>query len=151
KFQDIAVLQNGSVVDWLLEAHHQANIHAYVIPPDAEQGNAYYEANRPVLEDQLLKAGVRLAKILNDAFDQNPLLQAASKPVTSDPAQQSLQEQSQNDRGDEKPKNTTWFWIVIVISIFVVVYAISAIVLNFEAKQSGNTTTRIGWLARAAL
>lgn len=68
KFRDIEVLQRGAPLDWAMEAHHAADEHAYLLPPVKDQGQAYYLANRPVLEEQLLRAGARLAKALNLAF-----------------------------------------------------------------------------------
>ena len=69
---DVSSLQSGTVEDWALESHKLADSNAYDIPPAT--GNpklhrlktAYFKANRPIVEDQLAKAGVRLAKVLNE-------------------------------------------------------------------------------------
>ena len=68
-FRDRAVLERGTVLGWALDAHRIADERAYVVPADSMQGDAYYQANRQALEDQLLLAGVRLARVLNDAFE----------------------------------------------------------------------------------
>ena len=38
------------------------------IPPNGHIGRGYLEANRPVIDSQLIAAGVRLAKVLNEAL-----------------------------------------------------------------------------------
>jgi hypothetical protein len=66
---DLAALESGSVVDWALEAHRAAADHAYkTLPPNKRLGMAYFRENRPVVDDLLAKAGVRLARTLNDTF-----------------------------------------------------------------------------------
>lgn len=65
----------GSVTDWALETHRLAP-RAYLLGKDfmvADQrvwklDDIYYRQNRPVAENQLFQAGIRLAKILNDIF-----------------------------------------------------------------------------------
>jgi hypothetical protein len=61
-------LQDGSVVDWAMESHDIAKDHVYVLPLDLKLGEEYYRANVPVVDQQLAKAGVRLAKLLNDVL-----------------------------------------------------------------------------------
>jgi hypothetical protein len=69
--------------DWAKESHQLAKDYAY--PPVLEQGwngnpngppvrldMDYVKKATPVVEQQLMKAGVRLAKILNDALDPAP-------------------------------------------------------------------------------
>jgi hypothetical protein len=60
--------QGGSVADWAMESHQIAKEHAYVLPEDRKLERDYYEANVPVVDQQLAKAGARLAKILNDSL-----------------------------------------------------------------------------------
>ena len=61
--------QADSFVDWALEAHQLALEHAYRnIPANKRLGQPYFSANRPVVDGQLSKAGLRLASILNDPF-----------------------------------------------------------------------------------
>ena len=74
--QNVAVIESGSYVDWANETHGQAVHHAYrtadgsgAFPSTGgEIDQAYYDANIVVVDQQLAKAGVRLAKVLNDAF-----------------------------------------------------------------------------------
>ena len=66
--QPAGAFQDGSVVDWAMESHDIARDHVYVLPEDRKLGEEYYRANLPVVDQQLAKAGVRLAKLLNDAL-----------------------------------------------------------------------------------
>jgi hypothetical protein len=68
KSQPEGVFQEGSVVDWAMESHQIAKGNVYVLPEDLKLGEDYYRANVPVVDQQLAKAGVRLAKLLNDAL-----------------------------------------------------------------------------------
>lgn len=65
---DLGALERGTVVDWAMEGHRIAVAHAYRIPRDGRIGRAYVEANRPVIDHALIAAGVRLAKVLNEAL-----------------------------------------------------------------------------------
>jgi nuclease S1 len=66
--EKVAALQRGSVVEWVNESHRLAVEHAYKIPADHRLGDAYFVANRPIVDRQLATAGVRLARVLNDAL-----------------------------------------------------------------------------------
>jgi len=66
--QPEGAFQNGSVVDWAMESHDIARDHVYLLPDDRKLGEDYYRANVPMVDQQLAKAGVRLAKLLNDAL-----------------------------------------------------------------------------------
>jgi nuclease S1 len=68
KSQPAGAFQDGSVVDWAMESHRIAKDHVYVLPLDLKLGEDYYRANVPVVDQQLAKAGVRLAKLLNEAL-----------------------------------------------------------------------------------
>ena len=62
-------LPGNSFADWTLEAHRLAVEHAYKnLPVNQRLGQNYYQSNRPVVDRQLLKAGQRLAAILNEVF-----------------------------------------------------------------------------------
>jgi hypothetical protein len=77
---DLAALERGTMVDWAMEGHRIAVEDAYGrIPRGASLGRAYLEANRPVIDHQLIAAGVRLAKVLNDAL-------AGYRPAAGSPA-----------------------------------------------------------------
>lgn len=72
----LAKLQEGDVRDWVNEAHALAQDPAYArLPPAPVDGKqprqldeTYVLACRPVAERQIQKAGVRLARILNEAL-----------------------------------------------------------------------------------
>jgi hypothetical protein len=66
--RDVRVLQRGTPIDWALAAHQLARAHAYRLPPDSNLQSRYYSDNLPIIEEQLAKAGVRLARVLNEAF-----------------------------------------------------------------------------------
>ena len=66
--QPDGAFQDGSVVDWAMESHDIARDHVYVLPDDHKLGEDYYRANVPVVDQLLAKAGVRLAKLLNEAL-----------------------------------------------------------------------------------
>jgi hypothetical protein len=61
-------LQQGTPVDWALEAHDVARRHAYQLPSDRNLRSGYYSATVPLIEAQLAKAAIRLAYVLNTAF-----------------------------------------------------------------------------------
>jgi hypothetical protein len=73
--QDVHAIESGTLIEWANEAHVLAATHAYrnvdgtPLPvKGARLGKTYYAANIGVVDRQLAKAGVRLAKVLNDAF-----------------------------------------------------------------------------------
>ena len=65
----VASIQSGTITDWALESHTLARTHAYKITNNRLLGQAYYNANADTVDSQLTKAGLRLAKILNDALN----------------------------------------------------------------------------------
>lgn len=65
-----AGMERGTIVDWALEAHRAAVETSYRLPPHRELGEAYAAAALPVVDDMLARAGVRLAKVLNDALNR---------------------------------------------------------------------------------
>ena len=65
----------GKTKDWAMESHDLAVKHAYgegqdikASDPPVNLDQAYVEHTSPVVKEQLQKAGVRLANLLNDAF-----------------------------------------------------------------------------------
>ncbi len=67
--QSVTDLQSGAVTDWALEAHQLAKEHAYGdVPASKRLGAKYFKSAIPVVDEQLAKAAVRLAKILNDTL-----------------------------------------------------------------------------------
>jgi hypothetical protein len=65
---DLAALERGTVVDWAMEGHRLAAEHAYRLPANGRLGEGYLGANRPLVDRALIEAGVRLAKVLNEAL-----------------------------------------------------------------------------------
>lgn len=55
--------------DWATESHKLALTHAYAVDPGGALDEAYLDRARPVVEDRLAAAGVRLAALLNSIFD----------------------------------------------------------------------------------
>jgi nuclease S1 len=73
--QNVTAIEAGTVTDWVLEAHALAKSTAYqdpqtnsMVQSGAALDQPYYQANIGVVDQQLAKAGVRLAKVLNDTF-----------------------------------------------------------------------------------
>ena len=66
--QPEGAFQNGWVLDWAMESHNVAKDHVYALPKNRKLGEDYFRANAPVVDQQLIKAGVRLAKLLNEAL-----------------------------------------------------------------------------------
>ena len=66
--QDLTAFETGSVVDWAMEGHRVAAENAYRIPRNRHLDEAYLDANLPVVDLAIIKAGVRLAKVLNEAL-----------------------------------------------------------------------------------
>jgi hypothetical protein len=67
---DLSSFERGTVVDWAMEGHRLAVQHAYQLPPRSALTEPYEDANLPVVDLALIKAGVRLAKVLKDALTQ---------------------------------------------------------------------------------
>ena len=66
---DLPALERGTVVDWAMEGHRIAVERVYrPIPRGGRLGRGYIEAGRPIVDHALIAAGVRLAKVLNDAL-----------------------------------------------------------------------------------
>ena len=54
-----------------MESHQIAKEHVYMIPENRKLREDYLIINLPVIDQQLIKAGVRLAKLLNDVLGRN--------------------------------------------------------------------------------
>ncbi|HYO77335.1 MAG TPA: S1/P1 nuclease [Thermoanaerobaculia bacterium] len=63
----IAELQTGSAVDWINESHYTAVNHAYAIG-NGRIGAAYAQRNIGVVYERLVRGGLRLRKLLDDAL-----------------------------------------------------------------------------------
>jgi len=64
----IAALEGGTTLDWALEGHAIAQRLAYSVPPGRQLKNDYVQAALQASELALIKAGVRLAVMLNRAL-----------------------------------------------------------------------------------
>jgi hypothetical protein len=60
--------QQGNVLDWAYETRKLRDT-AYELPEDKQIGYRYMYVHRDTLDQQLLKAGVRLAFVLNQIYD----------------------------------------------------------------------------------
>lgn len=67
KAQNGAGYTKGTITDWALDSHRLAR-NAYPAKGDTNLAEDYYNTNKPIVNEQLFKAGVRLAKVLNDIF-----------------------------------------------------------------------------------
>lgn len=61
----IDAMQNGTIIEWALQSHKLARQHSYKIPTSRELDQTYYDANSAVVDQQLLRGGLRLAHVLN--------------------------------------------------------------------------------------
>ncbi len=66
---------------WATESYKLAISHAYPIPKSGELGEEYLQRNTPVFEEQLQKAGIRLALLLNGALPPADVRQPEPTPV----------------------------------------------------------------------
>lgn len=53
---------------WATESWKLAQSNAYVIPQDGRLGSEYFDRNRPVIDQRLAMAGIRLGAMLNSIF-----------------------------------------------------------------------------------
>lgn len=68
---DISSMTRGSIIDWATESHNVSRDVVYpFVPPSLTIDNDYLAKVRPVMEDRLLRGGVRLAAVLNRALDK---------------------------------------------------------------------------------
>lgn len=76
---------NGTTIDWINEAHQLARQAYAGVPPGAALANAYFEKARPIVDVQLLRAGIRVAAVLEAALADMPATAGAScaAPVTT--------------------------------------------------------------------
>jgi len=66
--EKIPALQAGNTTQWALESLRAAHDHVYKLPGNRQLGQAYYNKALPVVEERLLKAGLRLARVLNETL-----------------------------------------------------------------------------------
>lgn len=65
---NLPALERGTVVEWAMESHRIAATRVYRLPPDGHIDSAYVAAARPVIDRAIITAGVRLARLLNQAL-----------------------------------------------------------------------------------
>jgi hypothetical protein len=65
---DLSALESGTVLDWAMEGHRLAETSVYRLPRGGRIGDSYVRANRAVVDRAIIAAGVRLARILNEAL-----------------------------------------------------------------------------------
>jgi hypothetical protein len=66
--QEINDLKRGNLLRWALEAHTLARTNSYNIPASMALGDDYYDQNWAVVDKQLLRGGMRLARVLDWMF-----------------------------------------------------------------------------------
>jgi hypothetical protein len=66
--KDIAALQAGDPADWARAAHRAAVEVSYNFRPDHMLDEEYFRDSEPIVDQQLALAGVRLARLLNEAL-----------------------------------------------------------------------------------
>jgi nuclease S1 len=78
--RDRRAWEQGSIPDWIAESHALARDRVYAplqlascgdkVSGVLEIGEVYYASSAPVIDIQIRKAGVRLARVLNEALDR---------------------------------------------------------------------------------
>jgi hypothetical protein len=66
--KDITALQAGDAISWAQDAHKAAQIVAYNFRPDHVLDEEYYKDAISIVDQQLALAGLRLARVLNEAL-----------------------------------------------------------------------------------
>lgn len=68
---DRTAIESGTIVDWVMETHRLAS-GAYQLPENRHLDDSYLAAHQGTVEQQLIKAIVRLTLLLNRAFAARP-------------------------------------------------------------------------------
>lgn len=66
--QERAAMRDGNMLEWALESHKLAREVAYNIPANKKLGSNYYQQTWPIVDKQLLRGGMRLARVLDWLF-----------------------------------------------------------------------------------
>jgi len=66
--QEMEAMRGGNILRWALESHQLAAEYAYDIPANHKLGQDYYNRNWPIVHRQLLRGGMRLARVLDWLF-----------------------------------------------------------------------------------
>jgi hypothetical protein len=73
--RDLTGLSGGSPAAWAAESHRLAHEIAYDIPDGGAIGVKYFSRAQPVVDRQLALAGIRLARVLEEALAPTPSCQ----------------------------------------------------------------------------
>lgn len=65
--RSVEEIQRGTIVDWFNESHYAAVHHAYAVG-NGTLGAEYAKANSGIVYERLLRGGLRLRKVLEDAL-----------------------------------------------------------------------------------
>jgi hypothetical protein len=79
----ISKREGGTLIDWAEQSHRHAVNHAYKLPPRVKKrnpfdrisyryyplGESYFQDNITIIDDQLMTAGIRLARVLRDTLE----------------------------------------------------------------------------------
>ncbi len=68
----LAKTLKGQPTDWAWQSHDIARDLAYDVPKDLKLGEVYYNLSFPIVKRQLASAGIRLARMLNEALTPRP-------------------------------------------------------------------------------
>jgi nuclease S1 len=78
----VAKFEVGTVVDWAMEGHRIARDLAYRLPSNRKLDTKYVNSSLRQVDPALVKAGVRLAHLLNTALvGYQPSLQSSGRPL----------------------------------------------------------------------
>ena len=66
--QEMEEMRSGNILRWALEAHQLAREYSYDLPADKRLGSDYYQNSWPIVDKQLLRGGMRLARVLDWLF-----------------------------------------------------------------------------------
>jgi S1/P1 Nuclease len=80
--KNVASLEQGTPADWAVESHQAAVAVAYQLPSDMVLGEEYYRRSMPTVDRQLALAGLRLARLLNDALSRRGALATGNRGKT---------------------------------------------------------------------
>jgi hypothetical protein len=75
--KDVRSLARGEPADWAWDAHTAAVNVGYALPEDMKLGDDYTRAARTAVDRQLALAGIRLARLLNEAFGHPNFVKSA--------------------------------------------------------------------------
>ncbi|MEA2336412.1 MAG: nuclease, partial [Thermoanaerobaculia bacterium] len=93
RLRDFDRFADGTPADWATQSHRIARDIAYVIPTGPDASQRYYEASLRPVEDQLMYAGARLARTLNQLIGGAPVPPPLNPPLLNPPPQKTTLQQ----------------------------------------------------------